>query len=280
MAMIGPRRPVKITRLGRGALCVAAMMAGGCFSFVTKEEGQKMQNEINELRSSLDKREQEIKRQTEELQKLSSDASRLTTVLADSAQKAEKLQADLMATKGQTEDLSKIIEQQSVQQKNFLDYRAQLDVRVEQIERRLPKPPPPVPESPDALYSEAQRLFQSKNWDEARRMLEAFVSRYADDKRAAKAQFDVGETYMNQGKYKNAAGAYLKVVDNYPKADEVEAALYKNGETFFALKRCGDAIVYFKELLKRYPKTSYKADANEQIKEITRKQRDPGACQN
>ena len=43
MAMIGPRRPA---RSARGALCLAAMMAGGCFSFVTKEEGQKMQNEI------------------------------------------------------------------------------------------------------------------------------------------------------------------------------------------------------------------------------------------
>lgn len=271
-----------MTRLRGGPITMglAVLLSSGCFSFVTKEEGQKMQSEINELRTSLGKREQEIKRQTEELQKLSADAQRLTTVLADSAQKAEKLQADLMQTKGQTEDLSKILDQLSVQQKNFLDYRANLDRRLEGIELRLPKPPPPVPESPDALYSEAQRLLSGKQWDDARRMLEAFVSRFADDRRAARAQLDIGETFMNQGKYKNAASAYLRVVDNFPKSEEVEAALYKNGETFFALKRCSDALVYFRELLKRYPKSSFKSDANDQMKEIAKKQREPGACAN
>ncbi|MDW8280776.1 MAG: tetratricopeptide repeat protein [Myxococcales bacterium] len=258
---------------------MSALLLGGCFSFVTKEEGQKMQQEINELRSQLEKREQEIRRQTEELHQLSEEAKRLTTILADSAQKAEKLQAELMQTKGQTEDIQRALEAQSIMQKNFLDYRAALDVRLEQIERRLPKPPPPIPETPDALYAEAQRLLQAKQYDDARRMLEAFVSRFADDRRAARAQFEVGETYFYQGKYKNAANAYRNVIDNFPKSEEVDDALYRSGETFFALKRCSDALVFFRELLKRNPRANLRNDANEQIREITRQQKNAAVCQ-
>ena len=57
------------------------------------------------------------------------------------------------------------------------------------------------------------------------------------------------------------------MVDNFPKSDVVPDAMYKNGVAFYALKYCGDAKVYFQELLKRYPKTNWKKDASEELQE-------------
>jgi TolA-binding protein len=262
--------------IARTAPILLSLLLSGCFSFVTKEEGQKMQDQIADLTRRLSRMEETTNK---ELARLVADAQRLTTVLADSAQKAEKLQADLMQTKGQTEDIQKTLAQQELLQKNFLDYRAQLDVRLEQIERRLPKPPPPIPETPEALFAEAQRLFAARQWADARRMYEAFVSRYPTDKNAPQAQLHIGESFFNEGKYKNAIGAFTKVLDNYAKSDEAEAAMYKNGLGFYAIKRCQSALIYFKELLRRYPRTSYKSDANDQIKEISRQLRSPSACE-
>ena len=96
----------------------------------------------------------------------------------------------------------------------------------------------------------------------------------------ARRQLKAGNSEYAEGKYANAIGAFTKVVDNFPKAQaEVEAAMFKNGQAFFAIKRCEDARVYFQELTKRYPKTSLKAEANEQVKEITQKLKNKTVCQ-
>ena len=68
------------------------------------------------------------------------------------------------------------------------------------------------------------------------------------------------------------------MVDNFPKSDVVPDAMFKNGLAFHALKYCGDAKVYFQELIKRYPRTSWKKEAAEEIKKITHDQKNKAVC--
>lgn len=178
---------------------------------------------------------------------------------------------------GRAEDLQKSLD---ALQKSFTDYRAQSDTKIEQlVNASTTAKSPPLPDSPDALYAEAQKRVDGKQWNEARRMLEAFINRYPTDKRGAAAQFKIGEAYFSEGKYANAIGAFTKVIDNFPKAEEVESAMFKNGQAFYALKYCGDARIYFQELLKRYPRTQYKAEAQEQVRELTRQAKNKNVCQ-
>ena len=121
-----------------------------------------------------------------------------------------------------------------------------------------------------------QRELAAAQWTDARRLYEAFVNRYPQDARAAKAQFSMGEAYMGEKRYANAIGAYTKVIDNFPKAEIVPDAMYKNGLAFYALKYCSDARVYFQELLKRYPKTGWKKDAGFHHSFTTSKPRESG----
>ncbi|HEX4457665.1 MAG TPA: tetratricopeptide repeat protein, partial [Polyangia bacterium] len=73
-------------------------------------------------------------------------------------------------------------------------------------------------------------------------------------------------------------GAYSKVVDNYPKSDMVPDAMYKNGLAFYALKYCSDARVYFTELLKRYPHTTWKKDVNEELHKLAKDLKNRNVC--
>ena len=54
--------------------------------------------------------------------------------------------------------------------------------------------------------------------------------------------------------------------------------MYKNGLAFYALKYCSDARVYFTELLKRYPKTTWKKDANEELRKLTKDLKNRNVC--
>ena len=83
---------------------------------------------------------------------------------------------------------------------------------------------------------------------------------------------------MGEKRYANAIGAFTKVIDNFPKSEVVPDAMMKNGLAFYALKYCSDARVYFQELLKRYPKTGWKKDANDQLKKLQKDLKDKAVC--
>lgn len=264
------------------ALPLGTALISGCFSFVTKEEGQKMQAQIDKLdkdtREYNQKLTAQIQKQREELQGLIDDAKNLTRVLADSAQRTDKALNDLTAVQGRAEDLQKSVD---ALQKMFTEYRAQSDVKLEQLSNAATTAKsPPLPEDPKALFEEAQRNFEARQWAEARRKFDHFINRSpGDTERAATAQFRIGEAYFAEGKYPHAIGAFAKVVDNYPKSAMVEEAMFKNGQAFFAIKQCSNARIYFQELLRRYPRTRFKSEAQEQAKELTRQAKNKSVCE-
>ncbi len=68
------------------------------------------------------------------------------------------------------------------------------------------------------------------------------------------------------------------MLDNFPKSPVVPDAMYKNGLAFYQLKYCSDAKVYFQELLKRYPKTTWRRDATEELRKLQRDQKNKSVC--
>ena len=91
----------------------------------------------------------------------------------------------------------------------------------------------------DATIEWIQKRFEAKQFNDSRRLFDAFIARFPTDGRAATAQYLIGEAYFAEGKYANAIGAYSKVIDNFPKAENVPDAMYRNGLAFYALKYCG-----------------------------------------
>jgi tol-pal system protein YbgF len=256
----------------------------GCFAFVTKEEGRELKTQIDEVKNLSTQNQQraadlakEMDAQLKRLKVIIDDATKVVTRnSADVGGKVDKLQQDLAQLQGRIDDMQHA---QDALTKQFQDYRASSDTKLEQLTNTLTAAKnPPTPETPDALFAEAEKRLSAGQHADARRLFDAFVNRYAGDARAAKAQYNIGESYLTEKRYANAIGAYTKVVENYPKSDVVQDAMFKNGVAFYALKYCSDAKVYFQELLKRYPKTNWKKDASDQLKNLARDAKNKAVC--
>ncbi len=267
-----------------GLLVIVAASTSGCFAFMTKEEGKEMKQQIDDVRTLSAKNElraaELAKELDEQLHRLRAVVDEATEVVArnsaDVGVQGQKLQTDLAQLTGRIDDLQHA---QDALTKQFQDYRAASDTKLEQlVNNSTAAKNPPIPETPDALFAEAEKRQQAQQWPEARRLFEAFVNRYPTDPRAARAQYDIGESYNAEKRVANAMGAYTKVVDNFPKSDVVPDAMYKNALGFYTLKYCGDAKIWLQELLKRYPRTSWKRDAQEQLKKITHDLKNKAVC--
>jgi tol-pal system protein YbgF len=272
------------------ALAVA-LGTSGCMLFMTKEDGQKLQDEVAQLKKKsndfdlqageLRKATEQAKADLENLRGTISEANRMvstaTRTSANLGQDVDKLKADLAAAGGRIDNVEGTLTGLS---KSFNDFRAASDTKLEQLTNATTTAKtPPIPESPEAVYNEARKYFDAKNWKDARRLLDAFIARYPTDQRAPSAQYLKGESYLAEGKYANAIGEYAKVIDNYPKSESVPDAMYKNGTAFYSLKYCSDAKVYFQELLRRYPKTTWKKEAGDQLKKLQKDIKDKAVCQ-
>ena len=262
------------------------LFQSGCFAFVTKEEGRELRQQIEDLKGISAKNEARaaelVKQMDTQLTRLKQgveQANKLATRnSADVGLSVEKMQVDLGQVQGRLDD---VMHTTDALTKQFQDYRANSDTKLEQLTNATTtSKSPPVPETPDATFAEADKKLAAQSWVDARRLYEAFVNRYPDDARAAKAQFQIGEAYAGEKRTANAIGAYTKVVDNFPKSDVVPDAMFKNGVAFYQLKYCSDARVYFQELLKRYPRTTWKKDAADQLKNLQRDAKNKSVCAN
>jgi tol-pal system protein YbgF len=270
------------------AIVVLSTGVSGCFAFLTKEDGKVMQDDIAALKSKsvqFDQQAAHLRKATDEadneLKKLRSLLDEATKVVtrnsANLGQDVDKLKVDLATLTGRADTIEATLATLS---KSFTDFRAGADTKLEQLTNASAQAKnPPVPETPDGVFSEAKKRFDNKEWKDARRLLTAFLNRYPADVRAASAQYLIGDAYFNEGIFANAIGAFVKVIEGYPKSESVPDAMYKNGIAFYQLKYCGDARVYFQELLKRYPKTSWKPEAQEQLKKLQRDMKNKSACQ-
>ncbi len=272
------------THIKRTILLGSVAALGGCFAFVTKEEGREIKQQIEEVKGLSAKNEvkagelaKQLDTQLKRLKQVVDDATKVVTRnSADVGQTVEKLQVDLGQLQGRIDDIQ---HSNDALTKQFQDYRANSDTKLEQLTNTMTSAKtPPVPETPDALFAEAEKRLAASQWVDARRLYEAFVNRYPQDPRAAKAQFHIGDAYSGEKRYANAIGAYTKVVDNFPKSEIVPDAMFKNGSAFYQLKYCSDAKVYFQELLRRYPKTTWKKDATDQLKNLARDQKNKSVC--
>ncbi len=268
----------------RAAFLVGILGCSGCFAFMTKDEGKELSTQIEQVRTMSTKNEQragelalQMDQQLKRLKQVVDEATRVVTRnSADVGESVTKLQTDLGQLTGRIDDLQHA---QDALIKQFQDYRAASDQKLEQLTNQTTAAKtPPVPETADGVYAEAERRMQAQQWQDARRLYEAFINRYPTDARAARAQFNIGEAYNGEKRYANAIGAYTKVVDNFPKSDVVPDAMFKNGLAFHALKYCSDAKVYFQELLKRYPKTNWKNEATEELKKLGKDAKNKANC--
>jgi TolA-binding protein len=263
----GTRAFVLVLALGALATPQAGCMSSG--------EGEAMQKQITDLRARLDeidKRDKEYKEQVVRLKKVLDEAtSLLTRNSADVGAKAAKSEQDIAAVQGRLDEMT---HNEEVQARQLADENNRLETRLASLEQTQTKivdrVAPVMPDDKDQLWTQAGQRLSGGQRDEGRRFYRVFVQRFPADPRAPQAYLAIGMSFVQESKYPNAAAEFQKILDTYPKANEVPEAMWQLSHAFVELHFCTDARSLLGDLMKRYPKSARAADAKSELKSIAK----------
>jgi TolA-binding protein len=261
--------------MGARALIVLVALAG-C---VTSGTGDKMRADINKLQErvdAMDRRDAEINEQVARLRKVLDDATAfLGRNSADLGTKMAKNETDMAVLVGQIEEAKHMLDEL---QRKVNDQNSRLGA-FEQTQNVIAnKVAPQIPDDKDSVYREGQARMNAGQRDEARRFFKAFVQRFPEDARAARAQIFIGQTYALDGNHNLAAGEYLKVVDKFKNSAEVPEAIWLLAQSYVELKYCGDARTLLQDLPRRYPRSPRVNDAKVKLRELQKIAKDRRYC--
>ena len=264
-----------------GLVTLALLLMPGC---MTKQEGQQLQESIDKLKAHVESREAQLMRMTSEAnaqvaklrQVLEQATSLVTRNSADLGLQVQRLQGDAAKLVGKTDEIGHNLEALS---KQFTDYRAQTDVKLEGLITKTPSAMnPPAPEGKEQLFDEAYKRYQSGQFEEGRRLFRTFITRFGRDDRADNAQYWIGQSYYEERKYAAAIAEYKKVLDNFPTSDAIDGAMYGMALAFVELKYCTEGEAYLQELLKRFPRSPLVDKASRKVKDIRKIKRNRRLC--
>ena len=102
----------------------------------------------------------------------------------------------------------------------------------------------------DALYSSAEKMFQSKSYEKALATYNEYLSQFPDGRLADAALIKTGAIFTQLGKNENARNSYKRLIAEYPKSLFVADARVEILITFYNEGRYGEVIKYSENTLK------------------------------
>ncbi|RZB30749.1 MAG: hypothetical protein SRB1_03029 [Desulfobacteraceae bacterium Eth-SRB1] len=102
----------------------------------------------------------------------------------------------------------------------------------------------------DALYSSAEKMFQSKSYEKALTTYNEYLSQFPDGRLADAALIKTGAIFTKLGKNENARTNYKRLIAEYPKSPFVAYARVEILITFYNEGRYGEVIKHSENTLK------------------------------
>jgi tol-pal system protein YbgF len=102
-------------------------------------------------------------------------------------------------------------------------------------------------------YNTAFGLLKQADYPAAEEALKTFVAQHPKDPLAGSAQYWLGETYYERGRYAEAAGAFAEGYKNYPKGTKAADDLLKLGMSLARANQKQNACVAFAQLDHDFP---------------------------
>ncbi len=206
-----------------------------------------------QLAAQLPKIDEKLRQMTDALDKLNLVAHRTgadaDARLDDFQEKIQQLQGELDETRHQIQQLvsGEQAVASSVDQKlaQALGAKAMAQVTAREKAMKL------APADRSGLYAVAFKEYKGSDWDVARELYLEYLRRYPSDPQAGEAQFYVGDCLLQAGQLKEAALAFQKVSDTFPRSDRVCDARLKLGESLLGLKMKDEAKLALDDTLKR-----------------------------
>lgn len=265
-------------------LVITSFLFSGCFFFTTRDDGERLKQEVQHLQDRLVKLEAEaganrteleemIARAQEQVESLDETLSKATRVLArnsaDFGAEMETLRNDINESKGAVAELNHELQiiQSSLEKTdkkvNEFALAAGLDIPIDESR---------VPAQAMEHFKMIKDSMSKERYGEVRSLSQIYQDRYPRAGNLDEVQLMIGKSYMAQKRYAKALGALRRLADVYPNSAHMAEALYEMANAFFGLGDCTDARILVDTILKRY-KTSPFADKAKKLRETMDKSR-------
>lgn len=123
-----------------------------------------------------------------------------------------------------------------------------------------------APPTADDAYEAAMGAFQRGSLATARSGFQEFLRIAPNDRRAAEAQFYIGETYARDPDA--AIAAYQRVVDRYPTSPRAPGALLRIAKLEIARGDRTQARAHLNQILRSYPRSDEADEARTQLQRL------------
>jgi len=125
---------------------------------------------------------------------------------------------------------------------------------------------------PKAALDEARKTIDRGSPAQGRRLVRKLVRRQEGNRSfrryAARAQFLIAESYFAEGSYQQAAAEYNAVRKKHPKSSFVTRAYLQVGRCFERLDLPADAKLFYRTLVKQYPRSEAAKRARERLQAL------------
>ena len=118
-------------------------------------------------------------------------------------------------------------------------------------------PPETYPREGDELFSQAEKLFASKSYNEAAILFKDYVSRYPDSPLAPAALMKSGIISALAGDYEDARAFFRTLLSEYPESSYVPDALVEELFTYYRQERYEEVLTLAPDLLQRLASTPH-----------------------
>jgi tol-pal system protein YbgF len=128
--------------------------------------------------------------------------------------------------------------------------------------------------SPQRLYDQAWGDYVGAQYNLAIAGFENYIRTYARSEQAGDAQYFIGESYYQQGMYREASAAYDRGIADYPNSKRIPDMYFKRGMALNALGQTDRARESWEYVVKNFPNSDAGRLARQRLDQLIR--REPG----
>ena len=110
--------------------------------------------------------------------------------------------------------------------------------------------------SPKEEFETAVGYLKGGQYEAAEKGFSSFLQKNPKNRLVAEAVFDLGESYFQRGRHREAAEQYLKISTTYSTSARAPDAMLRLGQSLGALGAKEQACASFNEIARKYPSAS------------------------
>ena len=128
--------------------------------------------------------------------------------------------------------------------------------------------PKSLPEDAEQLFALGMQAYDQALMRKARAIFKHLVQKFPQHDRTDDAQFMVGESLFNEGRFTEAINAYKTVYDQYQTGDKYQDAVLRIGLCYVRSNKCSKALKIYKFAGRTFQGTPAGDQAEKELKQV------------